>query len=345
MNDFLSYLQEKSKSDEFSGAVLLAKDDQVIFEYSAGFSNKKLKIVNVANTKFNIGSISKLFTAIAICQLVEQKKVSFQDPVSKYLPNYPNETIRDTVTIHHLLTHTSGLGSFINTKYLKEYLDIRDKLKTIDDIVKFFSKHKPDGSLGEFLYSADGFELLGSIIEKVNGTSYDEYINYNIFKISGMINTDNCERDRNNIKDDVAIGYTNIDYLTGKHLEETVENWGRLPIKGSASGNTYSTSLDLYKFSQAFMNNQLVSENMRKIMLMPHVSEGTYNGITKSTGYGFAIFRGKDYERIGHAGQFDGVSARLDIYPDDKFIAIVLSNYDAPVAFDVAKMARNFYKR
>lgn len=339
-----NYLDVISKLDEFSGVVLVSKENKIVFEYATGFSNRSQKHKNTIETKFNIGSISKLFTAVAICQLVEQNKISFQDTVSKFLLDYPNKIIKDEATIKHLLTHTSGLGSFINTKYLKDYLKEKENLKSPADIVRFFENHKLESSPGNFVYSANGYELLGLILEKVTGSTYYEYVNEKIFKKANMLNTVNNERRKNNVGENSAIGYTQIDYLTGRRLNKKVENWDRLPVRGTASGSAYSTAPDLLNFANAFMQGKLITEEMRDLMLKPHISEGSFNGISKYTGYGFVTFSGEDYKRIGHAGQFDGVSARLDVYPDDKITIVVLSNYDAPSAFDVAKTTWKFVR-
>ena len=339
------FLEEKINADEFSGVILVARAGKMVFDYSAGYANKDKSILNRLDTKFNIGSINKMFTGVAITQLVEKGVLSFDDTVGEYLQDYPNQTVRNEVTIHHLLTHTSGLGSFIDTKYLSEYLEARESLNTIDSVIEMFKNRELEGPVGEFHYSSDGYELLGAIIEKITGTSYYDYMRVNIFKAANMLNTDNYEIDLRNPREDIAIGYTYIDYKTGKKLVNRTENWGRLPLKGTASGAGYSTAPDLLNFSKALLNNKLLSEKMVKTLLSPQEGADTSSPIRKSSAYGFAIFEGGGYKRVGHAGQFDGVCARFDIYPNLNYVVIVLSNYDAPAAFEVAqKVGRILYK-
>src|ERR1035437_8212915 len=106
MDELLNYIKQQSAEDLFSGAVLVAKDNKIILEYTSGYANKEKQILNDINTKFNLGSANKMFTGVAIAQLVENKKLSFQDIVGKHIPNYPNKEVAEKITIHQLLTHT-----------------------------------------------------------------------------------------------------------------------------------------------------------------------------------------------------------------------------------------------
>ncbi len=338
------FLEEQTEADQFSGAVLVAQNGQPIFVYTAGLANKKKQIPNRIDTKFNLGSANKMFTAVAIAQLVEKDLLSFDDFVGKILPNYPNQTVREKVTIHHLLTHTSGLGSFIDIKFRDELLAARKDLKSINDVVNLFKNRPLEFPIEEYHYSSDGYEVLGAIIEAVSGQNYYNYIREHIYKVANMPNTDSFEMDPENPREDIAIGYTHRDPKTDKMLDgEKFDNFGLNLLKGLAGGSGYSTSFDLLNFAKALLGYKLLNPEMTKLVLSPKVKEGSKGNQTKYYGYGFQIFDIKGstqtIQRIGHPGRFTGVNARFDMYPDLGYTIIVLANYDPPAAFDIAEKA------
>lgn len=335
-----SFIEEQVKSDRFSGAVLVAKDGKPIFEEAAGLANKDKQIPNGMDTKFNLGSANKIFTAVAIAQLVEQGLFSFEDPVGKLLPDYPNETVKEQVTIHHLLTHTSGLGSFIDTKYRDEFLAARPNLKKISDVVNLFKDRPLEFPVGEYHYSSDGYELLGSIIEATSGQDYYDYIREHIYKVAGMTSTDSYEIDPNNPREDISIGYTHRNPRTDRMEEgERFDNFGLTLLKGTAGGSGYSTCGDLLKFAVALGEHKLVSKETLDKMLTPYVNEGSKGNQTKYQGYGFQVWDIGGVRRYGHPGRFTGVNARFDVFPDSGYTVIALANYDPPAAFDIAEKA------
>lgn len=332
-----NFIEQRAKTDEFSGVVLVARNGEVILEYVCGFANKEKQIPNKIDIKFNLGSTNKMFTGVAIAKLAEQGKLSFQDTVGKHLPNYPNKEVAEKVTIHHLLTHTSGLGHYLNEKYMAN----RENLKTIDDFIKLFVSEPLLFKPGEKVsYSGNGYTLLGKIIEAISGQSYYDYIRENIYRKANMLDTDSFEIDIDNIRPDIAIGYTRrLDIQGNMGSGERKNNlWINL-IKGEAAGGGYSTCNDLLSFSKALMQNKLLSDYMIKTVLMPHVLEGSKNEQSKYYGYGFQIWDINGLKRIGHPGRFAGINVRFDIFPDLDYTVIVLSNYDPPSAFDIAEKA------
>ncbi len=338
LNDFKSYLEEQTRKDLFSGSVLITKDDNTFLEYASGFANKEKQIKNNINTKFNLGSMNKMFTGVAIVQLAQDGKLSFQDIVGKFIPNYPNKEVLEKVTIHQLLTHTSGLGHYLNEKYMEK----RTQLKTIDDFIALFAEEPLLFEPGtKCIYSANGYTLLGKIIEVISEISYYDYVKQNIFLKANMLNTDSYEIDSNNIPEDIAIGYTRRIDIQGNMNEEGERKdnlWINL-IKGDSGGGGYSTCPDLLNFSNTLLNNKLLNPEMTKIVLTPYVNEGTKNGQTKNEGYGFQVWDINGIKRIGHPGRFAGVNTRFDVYPDLGITVVVLANYDPPAAFDIAENA------
>jgi CubicO group peptidase (beta-lactamase class C family) len=344
MIDNLSdYLKVQSQSDKFSGSALIAKDNKHILEFSSGFANREKNILNGIDTKFNLGSANKMFTGVAIAQLVEAGKLGFQDFVGKYLPDYPNLIAREQVTIHHLLTHTSGLGSFIDINFRNEFLAAREKLKNITDILNLFKNRPLLYPIGDSHYSSDGYEILGAIIESVSGKNYYDYVREYVYKVANMPNSDSFEIDPNNSRSDIAIGYTHRDPKTDIVLDgERFDNFGLNPLKGTASGSGYSTCLDLLNFMQALLSHKLLSSEMTELVLSPKINEGSKGNQTKYQGYGFQIFEIDGITRVGHPGRFAGVNTRIDMYPKLGYTVIVLANYDPPAAFNVAEKATEF---
>lgn len=332
------YLEVQKNSDIFSGSVLLAKDGQPIFEFTTGFANKERNILNTIETKFNLGSANKMFTAIGIAQLVEKKLLSFEDNIGKYLSDYPNDAVKVQVTIHHLLTHTGGLGSFIDVRYREKLLAARTRLNTIQSVVDLFKDMPLEYPVGEYHYSSNGYELLGLIIETITKQSYYDYVRENIFSIATMPNTDSYVIDPEKLRDDIAIGYTNRDPRTDRMIEgEKFDNLGLNLLKGTAGGGGYSTCHDLLHFANAFLGNELLTPELTQLLITPKITEGSKGNQTKYYGYGFQIFDIGGVKRIGHPGRFAGVNARFDMYPDLGYTFIVLANYDPPAAFNVAE--------
>src|SRR6185503_9889262 len=236
-----AYLDEASANDRFSGAVLVAKNGQPVFQKAYGFANQTTKVPNNLQTKFDLGSMNKMFTAIAIAQLAERGKLSFTDTVGKYLPNFPNKAIADKVTIHHLLTHTSGMGSYFNEKFFANI----NSLRTVPDYLPLFADEPLAFEPGtKWQYSNSGFVVLGLLIEKISGQSYYDYVKENIFKPAGMNSTDSYERDKEILN--LAIGYTRagdngrLDPAAPRRANSAMR-----PPKGSPAGGGYSTVEDL----------------------------------------------------------------------------------------------------
>src|SRR4051794_32933809 len=161
-----SYLSGLIAENKLSGVVLVAKDGVIVASKAAGIANKTTNAPIDLNTKFNLGSMNKMFTAVAIAQLAQARKLSFTDTVGKNLPEYPNKEVAEKVTIHHLLTHTSGMGSYLGEKFAAQ----REKLLTVAAHLPLFASDQLSFPPGEkFQYSNSGFMLLGAIIEKVSG--------------------------------------------------------------------------------------------------------------------------------------------------------------------------------
>lgn len=312
------FIEQLVAADVFSGTVLLAKDGEVWFKGAWGQANKDFDVPNRVDTKFNLGSINKSFTAVAIAQLAEQGELGFADPVSKYLgPDWLPEEVADTITVEHLLTHTAGLGSYFNDTFMA---GSRERFRVVDDYKPLVDAKLAFEPGTQYAYSNTGFLLLGAVVEKVTGGSYYDYVRQNIYAPAGMTNSDCYDLDRP--VPNLAVGYTWAADDVGEHWET---NLFKHVIRGGPAGGGFSTVEDLLRFDQALRANKLVKAETAARMWTPSPQS---SGQGQDYGHGFAI-RGTPGNRVvGHSGGFAGISARLDMYLDTGYTVVVLSNYD-----------------
>jgi CubicO group peptidase (beta-lactamase class C family) len=304
--------------DQFSGAVLLAKDGKPIFEKAYGMASKGYGVANRTDTKFNVGSIDKIFTKIAIGQLIRQGKIaSVDDKLIKYLPDYPNKDAAEKITLRQILTMQSGIGDFFGPKFEKA---AKDQFRTISDYLPLFASEPLQFEPGtQRKYSNGGYIVLGAVIEKITGESYYDYVRQNIFHPLGMENTDFYEVDA--VVANRASGYTKRDEVERADWRENVY---LQPARGSSAGGGYSTLDDLLKFANA------VSE--RKMMNPAFEAEAPI-----APGQPFALMRG-----IGIAGGSPGVNGVMESGMPGGYTVIVLSNYDPPAAEKVTESVREW---
>ncbi|WP_051230561.1 serine hydrolase [Epilithonimonas caeni] len=312
VNPIKSHLKKLEKENNLSGVVLIAKNGKPIYREAFGFANLPDRIKNKPDTKFNLASINKMFTATAIMQLVESGKISLQDKVGQYLLDYPNKTVADSVTIHHLLTHTSGMQSF-----WEEY----DKLakvnfKAVSDYLPLFANKKLVFAPGsDFLYSNSGYMVLGLIIEKVSGQNYFDYVKEHIYKPAKMMNTDAYELA--NAIPNLATGYTMSLEEPGQWKNNIFSN----VAKGTPAGGGYSTVDDLLNFANALQNNILLSKESTALS-----TSGKVKYRERKYGYGSEENYINGHRIIGHTGGHDGIACELMIYPDLGYTVVILTN-------------------
>jgi CubicO group peptidase (beta-lactamase class C family) len=311
--EFLStlekYLADQVAEDKFSGVVLVAKDDKPIFHKAYGLADKEKNVPNNLQTKFNLGSINKIFTRVAIGQLAQQGKISFDDKLGKYLPDYPNKEAAEKVTIRHLVTMKSGIGDFFGPNFMQTP---KDTLRKNSDFIPLFADKQLAFEPGtREQYSNGGYILLGAIIEKVTGKSYYEYVQANIFKIAGMSHTDSFETDK--MPENTAMGYTRRS-PSGNWMS----NVNFRPFRGSAAGGGYSNAEDLLKYSIALKTRKLT--------------------IPDDDG------KPRQDINLGIAGGSEGVNALLLVNSQTGYTVIVLSNYDEPSAEKVGMQIRDWIR-
>jgi|HubBroStandDraft_6_1064221.scaffolds.fasta_scaffold87637_2 CubicO group peptidase (beta-lactamase class C family) len=323
------YLDQLAVEDKFSGTVVITKDGVPVFQKAYGLASRAYNVPNRVDTKFNLGSMNKMFTAVAIAQLVEQGKLSFDDPLIKVLPDYPNKEVAGKITVHQLLTHTSGLGDYFNQQYFDaskaRFKEVRDYFSLFVDQALLF----PPGQ--RFSYSNAGFMVLGAVVEKVSGQNYFDYVREHIYKPAGMTNTDayDLEMDTPNM----AIGYTRMNADGSVSDGPRRNNLFLHVVKGGPAGGGFSTAEDLVRFAAALSGHKLLTAHFTDIVYSGKVDQGRGGG---KYAYGFEDEMFNGHRRIGHGGGFPGINSDLRIYPDLGYAVAVMSNYDPPAASRVA---------
>lgn len=309
-----AFVKKLADADVFSGAVLLAKDGVVLYKGAFGMANKDFDAPNRVDTKFNLGSMNKMFTSVSIAQLVEKGKLSYDDPLSKFIPDFPDKESAQKIKIKHLLSHTAGLGGYFSQKWSERS---RADLRTVDDMMNLAKSEEKllfePGS--KWQYSNTGMLVLGKVIEIVSGQSYYDYVRENIFKPAGMTNTDCYELDK--VNRNLAVGYDKTYTDSGTTF---TNNIFMHVMRGGPQGGGYSTVGDLLNFERALRSGKLVSADTLKQLT-------TSKPELNSPGYGFGFEVSNEAGVFGHSGGFPGINSNLDIVRDSGWTAIVMSNY------------------
>jgi CubicO group peptidase (beta-lactamase class C family) len=310
------YLDKLDKHDKFSGTVLLAKNGKVLFKGAYGLASKRFNIPNRIDTKFNLGSMNKMFTSVAIAQLVEKGKLSYEDTLDKYLDaGWLKPEMTRQIKIKHLLTHTSGLGSYFNKTFMESsrlrFRKLDDYKILIKDEIFRFEPGKKQG------YSNTGMFLLGVVIEKLTGQSYFDYIRENISKPAGMVNSDCYAMDRP--VPNLAIGYEKVYDDKGDYWRNNIYDH---VLKGGPAGGGFSTVEDLLRFALALEQNKLISKESADLVMSakPELKSPGY-------GYGFSIIKKGEETIVGHDGGFTGINSILNIFRKSGYVYAILSNY------------------
>jgi len=310
--------------DVFSGTVLIARGDRILFSFACGEASKRFHVPINIDTKFNLGSMNKMFTSLAVVQLVEDSRLSLDDTLDKFLDEtwLPKE-ITTKITIHHLLTHTAGLGSYFNRTYDQSS---RQLFRRLDDYKPLIKEEKLLFEPGSrYRYSNTGMFLLGVVIESVTGEDYFDHIREHIYKPAGMNNSDCYEMDFP--VENLAIGYSPAPDNPWKWENNLYKH----VIKGGPAGGGFSTVKDLHRFALALLSGKFVSSEAREKMWTDHSGSGY--------GYGFGIQEGPLGKVVGHSGGFSGINSNLDIYVDRGYIVAAMSNYDQGASAVTARIA------
>ena len=318
-----SLINNWNEPEPFSGVVCLSQGDNISFEKGYGYAIKSESIPNRPDTRFQMASGCKIFTAVGICQLVEQNKLSFDALLNQCLDiSFPG--FAPDITIHHLLTHSSGITSYfeedINPDYEMIWQDIpMYKIKQPADFLPLFQAKPIKFSPGEkFDYNDAGFILLGLVIESVTGINFSEYIYENIFKPAGMNDSGYFSTDQ--LPERTAYAYIKNDDGSWR------TNFFAVPIKGGPDGGAYTTGKDMYLFWKALTSYKLLNDESITIMLNSKITT-SYKSPHTHYGYGVWIDKQEETIRKHFVEGFDpGVALRSSFYKKDNIILTMIGN-------------------
>ncbi|HMI89088.1 MAG TPA: serine hydrolase domain-containing protein [Polyangiaceae bacterium] len=323
-------VEQLAAADRFSGAVLVVKGDRVLVSTAQGQADKAFAVPNRIDTKFNLGSMNKMFTAVSVGQLVEKGKMSFSDPLAKVLPDYPNRAFAESVTIHQLLTHTSGIGGDI---FAPQVFEHRERFKRPSEYLPLFAKEPVEFPPGErFSYANSGFVVLGAVVERVSGEDYYSYVRAHLFEPAKMRDTDSFEIDE--LVPNLAVGYRADDNDAFGVLPRR-SNVMAIPFKGTPAGGGFATVPDLCAFSEALRSHKLLGAAMTEMVTSAKVDMPGPPGTRYGYGFTTRIVRGKEVR--GHSGGAAGINAALLIFWDGSYTVAVMGNYSPPAASGLAE--------
>lgn len=326
--EFISNSLKKAEKEDHPGAVaLIAKGDEIIFAGAAGEACIAHDTAITTETKFRIGSVSKQFTAAAILKLQEDGKLNVQDKLSKFIPDFPRG---DEVTLHHLLTHTSGLKNYTSHP---DFFETVEHAVEMSEMVEKFKSEGFDSEPGEkFEYCNTGYFLLSYIIEKVSGSSFGEYLDRTFFQPLEMHDTGT--HDSTTILKHEAFGYSMNDETVEKALD-----WDMSRARGA--GDIYSTVGDLHKWNRGVFGGKVLRQESLKAAHTVHLPEGIATGDAKGDdgekkapevelempyGYGWMMDKHRGLTRIGHSGGLNGFVTQLNYYPDKEVTVVAMHN-------------------
>ena len=318
------------KYKQFNGSALVAENGKVVYKGAFGLANMEWNIPNTPDTKFRLGSITKQFTATLTMQLVEQGKIKLDAKISDYLPDYRKD-IGQKVTIHHLLTHTSGIPSYTGQPGFLENVS-RNPYK-VDDFVKKYASGNLEFEPGsKYAYNNSGYFLLGAIIEHVTGKPYEQVLKENIFDPLGMNNTGYDHHDTIIPKRATGYSKTPDGYTNAAYLDMSIPY---------AAGSIYSTVEDLYLWDQALYTDKLLSAQSKASMYKPFLEDYAYGWVVQNASF---KQNGKDIQVIRHGGGINGFTTTIVRFPQEKNLIVMLDNtgtgYLDPLSDSIAKAPR-----
>jgi len=310
-------------NNEHGLAILITQGDDVVYEKYVGYADVKAKREVDANTTFRIGSVTKQFTAAGILKLVEQGEIKLDDPLSKFIKDFPQG---EKVTIHHLLTHTSGIKSYTDEE---GFLEKVNKPITADDLANHIKTLGYDFEPGDkWKYNNSAYFLLGYIIEQESGMSYGEFLNKHFFKPAEMNNTGIYDNSKSYKRE--ALGYMSEN---GKVKESL--NWDMSHAGGA--GNMYSTVSDLIKWNEFVFSEKALSNEVLK---KAHTPVMLNDGSSHPYGYGWGVGHFRGQKQIAHSGGLHGFLSFLGYYPEIGASIAITSNASPPLNVVPANLAQ-----
>jgi len=298
-----SQIDKLLQGKSFSGAVLIAQNDQVLVRKAYGYADRSRMIANTPDTRFRLGSVSKQFTAMAILMLQARGKLNVQDRICKHLADCP--TVWEDITIHHLLTHSSGMRD-----YLAQCFSSADQVQ--QTILQARSQPLAFEPGARAAYSNVGYRVLAEIVERVSGERYGPFLQKNIFGPLHMTRT----AFETSETPGLAVGYTDK-FLPACPMDMSFEY---------GEGGINSTVEDLYHWEQALNTEKLISLPLLESIFTAHMPADDQMGITGGIGYGWGVGQQLGHSVSLHGGFIQGFTSVIARFPDDHLTLIMLSN-------------------
>lgn len=329
-----SCIEARASRDEYSGAVLVAERGRILWQAGYGFADAARRTPNTSETRFNIASMGKMFTAVAIAQLAERGRLGFDDPISRHLPGLPPEI--GAITIDQLLTHRSGLRDYFRLENRPRI----DAARTATDLLPLAVADGLAFAPGtSFAYSNSGFVVLGAIVERLSGLTYTDYLRRNIFEPAGMTQTslDGGQGARAEAMTRMSPGGG----PAGPPRPSPMVG----PAMASPAGGATSTVGDLFRFAEALRSNRLTRPATTELLWQAHLVPPEQRDPAQRASYGYGFNRTDAGGRrwLGHGGGSPGVNGQLEIDPEAGRVAVALSNYDPPGATEAVRTARSAF--
>ncbi|WP_203591120.1 serine hydrolase domain-containing protein [Streptomyces sp. SID13031] len=331
---FDRFVAAQAAADAFSGSVLLTHRGRPVLARSYGKADKQRSVPNGPGTRFALASVTKLFTAVAIAQLAQQRKVAYGATVGEYLAGFP-AAIAGKVSIHHLLTHTSGLGDYHQTPgFWEKAATWTSRDAVMDGITEFIRQSALIAVPGvSWNYSNSGYHLLGAIVAQASGQSYYDYVSEHVFRRAGMVGTGFYTRPQRLADPRIARPYTL------QPSGERVDIAKDLLYVGTPSGDAFATCADLDRFANALSGAKLLDPAFTQLTVSgklplppplgppPPPPPPTTTPPTMFQGYGPLVGLVNGRSVVGHGGGSPSASTSVETYPDLGWNAVVLSNY------------------
>ena len=331
-----AFAKRLSVADKFSGVIAVARHGRQVFAKAWGLADRASRRPVTPATPFLLASQGKMFTAVAVLQLIEQGRIGFDDPVGKYLADYPNATAAREVTVRELLTHSDGLGSMSLLQQIggtrrrqEQFAENRAAVRSIGDIIRINGARPPAFEPGtRFEYDNYGYIVLGAIVQQVSGQSYYDYVADHVFQPAGMTHTGYPLRES---MAGVAVPYSNFNGVAPQNVSAA------LPWRGTPAGGGVSSVGDMIRFVAALNRGKLLSATLlaRAVRNEAPGAHGWY-------GFGFITSGVDGFPYWGHGGGAPGQSLVLDYYPLTDTTFVCMSNRDPPVC---DRLAFNFLFR
>lgn len=316
-----AYCEARAREGELSGAVLLAKDGAVLYRAAFGRRNRAEALPNRPDTRFNYASIGKLFTALAILRFAEQGRLGLDDRLAAHWPDYPNRAVAEAVTIRQLLAHTAGMGNSWATLATRP----PQSVVTVADMLALFVDKPLSQPPGQgFVYSNDGYVILGGLIERLAGEPCDAHLRRTIWRPLGMAATAWVRQDEPPAN--FALGYARDLERPGVWKTNVFDN----PFRGGPAGGGYSTVDDLFAFGEAMRRRTLLGPAMTEAWTrgVSDYARGRYGlGVSEATINGHRV--------IGHSGGHIGIAGELMVFEDLGYVAVVLTNGEVEAFWDL----------